>query len=189
MNDESAISQPKDLGQENRWVALAMDGDADAFARLYDSYVDAIYRFIFFRVGDEPLAEDLTSQVFLKAWEKLANYEMRGLPFGAWLFRIARNLIADHYRARREVASLDSDDAVTVAAPDDVHGEVSQKVDMDSLLSKLEHLTEDQRQVLILKFVEGFATEEIAQVMGKNAGAIRALQMRGLQSLAELVET
>jgi RNA polymerase sigma-70 factor (ECF subfamily) len=189
VTDESALSQPKDLSQEHRWIALAVGGDSNAFARLYDSYVDAIYRFTFFRVSDEPLAEDLTSQVFLKAWEKLGNYEMRGLPFGAWLFRIARNLIADYYRARREVASLDSDDAVAVAAPDDVHSEVAQKVDMDTLLAKLEHLTDDQRQVLILKFVEGFATEEIAQVMGKNAGAIRALQMRGLQSLAELVET
>lgn len=188
MSDESAISQPKDLGQEHRWIALAIEGDANAFARLYDSYVEHIYRFTFFRVGDQPLAEDLTSQVFLKAWEKLGNYEMRGLPFGAWLFRIARNLIADYYRARREVASLDSEDAVAVAAPDDVQGEVAHKVDLDSLLSKLEHLTNDQRQVLILKFVEGFTTEEIAQVMGKNAGAIRALQMRGLQSLAELVE-
>lgn len=166
-----------------------MAGDSSAFAHLYDSYVDALYRFAYFRVGDQFTAEDLTSQVFLKAWEKLDSYEMRGLPFGAWLFRIARNLIADHFRVSRDTASLDADDAIHVASTDDVHGEVSQKLDTESLLAKLHGLTEDQQQVLILKFVEGLATDEIAEVMGKNAGAVRALQMRGLQALAAVIET
>jgi RNA polymerase sigma-70 factor, ECF subfamily len=114
---------------------------------------------------------------------------MRGLPFGAWLFRISRNLIADHFRSHRETASLDADDAVAVASNDDVDGEVSQKVDTERLLAKLKGLTAEQQQVLLLKFVEGLATDEIAAVMGKNAGAIRALQMRGLQSLAAIIET
>jgi RNA polymerase sigma-70 factor (ECF subfamily) len=180
---------PRNVEEERRWITQAMTGDSGAFARLYDSYVDALYRFAYFRVGDQFTAEDLTSQVFLKAWEKLDSYEMRGLPFGAWLFRISRNLIADHFRSHRETASLDADDAVTVAASDDVDGEVSQKVDTERLLAKLKGLTEEQQQVLMLKFVEGLATDEIAAVMGKNAGAIRALQMRGLQSLAAIIET
>ena len=102
--------------------------------------------------------------------------------------RLPDDVLARAFRARNGELAWSRQDAVTVAAPDDVDGEVAQKVDLDRLLSKLEHLTDDQRQVLILKFVEGLATDESAQVMGKNAGAIRALQMRGLQSLAALVE-
>lgn len=179
---------PNDIAQETQLIRHAAAGDPDAFARLYDKYVDAVYRFVFLRLGDEHNAEDLTSQVFIKAWEKLGGYEMRGLPFGAWLFRIARNITVDHYRAYRETVPLESDDASEAEAACDVDQEVETKVDLERLLSLMNSLTEDQRQVLTLKFVEGLSTEEIAQVMGKREGAIRALQMRGLQSLAALIE-
>lgn len=165
-----------------------MEGDADAFARLYDAHIDPIYRFIFYRVGETGLAEDLTSQVFLKAWEKLHQYEVRGLPFGAWLFRIARNLIADHYRAKREVLSLEASEVEQVVIVENVAVTVETKVDIDLLLAQLSRLTENQRQVLTLKFLDGLDTDEIAKILGKREGAIRALQMRGLQTLASLLE-
>lgn len=163
-----------------------MSGDADAFARLYDAYVDRVYRFVFFRVSDNAAAEDLTSQVFLKAWENLDGYRMRGRPFGAWLFRIARNLVVDHYRARKGDAPLESA-AQKLAAPADVDESVEGRLDLERLRRALRRLTEDQRQVLTLKFIEGYSTEEIARAMGKQQGAIRALQMRGLRALAELI--
>lgn len=188
MSHDSVIVAPRDPAREAQLIERAIKGDPDAFARLYDSYVDAIYRFVFFRIRDERGAEDLTSQVFLKAWEKLDSYELRNVPFGAWLFRIARNAVIDHYRAHRESTSLESDDATWLKAPQDVDAEVESKIDTEWLLATLSQLTEDQRQVLTLKFIEGLSTQEIAQVMGKREGAIRALQMRGLQALATLIE-
>jgi len=143
---------------------------------------------VFFRVGDRGTSEDLTSQIFLKAWEKLEGYELRGLPFGAWLFRIARNTLIDYYRAQRETMSLEASDVEQVVADHSVAGEVEKKIEADSLLSQLSQLTEDQRQVLILRFMDGLTTEEIAQRLGKREGAIRALQMRGLQALAMLIQ-
>jgi RNA polymerase sigma-70 factor, ECF subfamily len=126
--------------------------------------------------------------VFLKAWEKLEGYELRGLPFGAWLFRIARNTLIDYYRVHRETIPLEASEVELVAANQSVAGEVEKKIEADSLWAQLSQLTEDQRQVLTLKFIDGLTTEEIAQMLGKREGAIRALQMRGLQTLATLLK-
>lgn len=173
---------------EEVWlVQRAVSGDAEAFASLYQSYVDRVYRFIFFRVGESRLAEDLTSQTFLKAWESLGRYQIRGLPFAAWLFRIARNKVIDNYRVSKETVSLE---AALLTQPDP-HGKVDEKVEghleVEQLRVALRRLTEEQRQVLTLKFIEGLSTKEISQIMGKQEGAIRALQMRGLQALAQLL--
>jgi RNA polymerase sigma-70 factor, ECF subfamily len=179
---------PRTTTPEDGLVRRAVEGDPDAFARLYDLHVDGVYRFIFFRVGDGQVAEDVTSQVFLKAWEKLDGYQMRGLPFAAWLFRIARNLVIDYYRARRESVPLEAPEAIHVASDTDVDNNVAEKIELENLLALLHQLTDDQQQVLKLKFIDGLTTDEIAHQMGKRGGAVRALQMRGLQSLATLIE-
>jgi len=164
-------------------VRSAIDGDPEAFAQLYLIYADRILRFVLFRVGDEQLAEDLTSQTFLKAWEKLGGYQMRGLPFGAWLFRIARNIVFDHYRNFRETVELEAS-LETKPDPSANVVEVAEKhMEADLLQAALRRLTDEQRQVLMLKFNDGMSTTEVAKVMGKRCGAVRALQMRGLQSL------
>ncbi|MDE3090215.1 MAG: sigma-70 family RNA polymerase sigma factor, partial [Chloroflexota bacterium] len=142
---------------------------------------------VFFRVRDTPTAEDLTAQVFLKAWERVEHYQIRGLPFGAWLFQIARNLVIDHYRTRREVAPLESGDAGDLRDALDIDEVVEQRLEAERLRRALQRLTEEQRQVLTLKFIDGFSTAEIARTLGKKPGAIRALQMRGLQTLAEIM--
>jgi len=180
----SVTQSPDSGGQESLLVKRAVSGDSSAFASLYEIYIDDIYRFILHRVGHEQTAEDLTSQVFLKAWDKLGRYEIRGLPFGAWLFQIARNSVIDYYRTYRETLPLEhlnSDPAVNVAK------EVEKQLEGEWLRTVLQHLTEDQREVLVLKFINGLKTQEIAQVMGKRQGAIRALQMRALQALAEIL--
>ncbi|MCI0394750.1 MAG: sigma-70 family RNA polymerase sigma factor [Chloroflexi bacterium] len=173
--------------QESCLVRQARAGQPAAFACLYERYLDPVYRFVFFRVGDEQLAEDLASETFLKAWDNLDRYQERGLPFGAWLFRIARNLVVDHYRRQKRASppdkTLDSrpDPAIDVAET------VETSLAAGRAFQALAQLTPEQREVLTLKFVEGMSTEDVAQVMRKRPGAIRALQMRGLQALSKLL--
>lgn len=170
-------------------IQRAVSGDPDAFAALYDFYVEQIYRFVLFRVGDEQTAEDLTSQVFLKAWDNLSSYQIRGLLFRAWLFRIARNSVIDYYRTYKETMPLEPSALTKPDPAAEVGDQVEQQLQAEELRLALQQLTEDQRQVLTLRFIEGLSTEEVANVLGKRQGAIRALQMRGLQALAEIIET
>jgi RNA polymerase sigma-70 factor (TIGR02952 family) len=167
-------------------VKLAQSGDTDAFGMLYDGYMEKIYRYIFFRVTDEQTAEDLTSQVFCKAWENLNRYKSTGAPFGAWLYTIARNAVIDHYRTRKETVSLEEVTSLASdgPAPED---QTELKFELETLNEALQVLTDEQQQVLVLKFIAGMSTDEIADQLGKRAGAIRALQMRGLQALSRVL--
>ena len=188
MIDSAGATQlPESASQEIELIRQATSGDANAFAGLYDAYVDEVYRFVLHRVGNKQTAEDLTSQVFLKAWDNLGRYTMRGLPFGAWLFRIARNTVIDHYRTNKDVLPLEAE-AMTKPDPKaNVAKEVERRLEREWLQTVLQHLTEDQREVLTLKFINGLKTGEVAKIMGKRQGAIRALQMRALQALADLL--
>ena len=176
------------IAQEDNLVYKAIEGDEQAFASIYDAYLEGIYRFVYIRVEDHQTAEDITSTVFLKAWENLKGYQPRGIPFRAWLFRIARNSVIDHYRTRKQSAPLD---AVINVVEDDAQPlseRIGERLQTDEVLAYMQKLTEDQRNVLALKFVQGLTTKEIAQALGKRQGAVRALQMRGLQTLAKLME-
>lgn len=168
-------------------LKLAQAGDSEAFAQLYDECSERIYRYIYFRVTDEQTAEDLTSHVFYKAWENLGRCKSTGAPFIAWLYTIARNAVIDHYRTRKHTVALD--EAVSLAsdepAPED---ELDLQFKTESLREALGELTSEQRQVVVLKFISGMSTEEIAAHLGKRSGAVRALQMRALQALAGLMQ-
>lgn len=167
-------------------VKLAQDGDNEAFGLLYEGYMERIYRYVYFRVTDELTAEDLTSQVFCKAWENLHRYKPTGAPFGAWLYTIARNAVIDHYRTRKETVSLEDVTSLVSEgpAPDE---QTELKFEVETLNEALQVLTDEQQQVLLLKFIGGMSTDEIADQLGKHAGAVRALQMRGLQALARIL--
>jgi RNA polymerase sigma-70 factor (ECF subfamily) len=175
---------------EGQLIQQAQAGNADAFARLYDAYVDEIYRFIFYRVSNQQTAEDLTSQLFLKTWDNLDRYQARrGASFKAWLMQIARNLVIDHYRTFKETTPLEP---IMTVEPDptmNVVKEVERRLQGEWLQTKLQELTDEQREVVTLKFIHGFSTKEIARMMNKKEGAIRALQMRGLQALANIFES
>lgn len=176
-----------DGDSQRRLVSLAKDGDADAFGLLYDGYIERIYRYIYFRVTDEVTAEDLTSQVFSKAWENLDRYKPSGAPFIAWLYTIARNAVIDHFRTRKETVALDEVASLSSGgpSPDDV---VELHFETEALREALQSLTDEQQQVVVLKFIAGMTTDEIAKQLGKRPSAIRALQMRGLQALARQME-
>ncbi len=170
--------------EEGRLVRQAKSGDADSFAQLYDAYVERVYRYIYFRVSDDMTAEDLTSQVFLKAWEHLDRYRPGASPFLAWLYTIARNQVIDYYRTQKETVTLD--DAIAMASgARTLDDEVQVAFDLQAVRDALQFLTEEQQQVLILKFIAELPTENIAKMMDKHEGAVRALQMRALQTLAK----
>jgi RNA polymerase sigma-70 factor (ECF subfamily) len=180
-------SNPLDGDLQRGLLKLAQAGDSEAFARLYDECVERIYRYIYFRVTDEQTAEDLTSQVFFKAWENLERCKSTGAPFIAWLYTIARNAVIDHYRTRKNTVALEEASSLVSEgpAPDE---EVEFHFETESLREALEELTPDQRQVVVLKFIAGMSTDEIADRLGKRAGAVRALQMRALQALAGIMQ-
>ena len=173
------------LVDEPQLVSQAKTGDSDAFGKLYDSYLERIYRFVYFRVEDQQTAEDITSQVFLKAWENLGRFQIGGAPFLAWLYTIAHNAVIDYYRTRKVTAALDDVRLSDPGHAEFVENGIDSAVEMESIKTALSTLTDDQRQVLLLKFIDEMSNEEIARYLGKREGAIRALQMRGLKALAK----
>jgi RNA polymerase sigma-70 factor (ECF subfamily) len=176
------------LANERQLVLQAQAGNADAFGQLYDAYMERIYRFVYFRVEDQQTAEDITSQVFLKAWSNLHRFRFARTPYLAWLYTIAHNAVIDHYRTRKVTAALED---VQLSQPDyaeKVENEIDLSVEMKSIKSAIGTLTDDQQHVLTLKFIEGMSNNEIARHLGKREGAIRALQMRGLQALAKQLD-
>lgn len=166
----------------DRLVAEAQRGDREAFGRIFDAYAAPVHRFIASRVNRPSDAEDLTQLVFVKALEALPRYEARGVPFGGWLFRLARNAIIDQIRTRRDHLSLVA--AVTRETEDaGPEQRAALSEDLDRLAEALKELTDDQREVIELRFFAGLSVLEAAMVMGRQEGTIRGLQFRAIASL------
>jgi len=166
----------------DRLVKEARDGDAWAFGLLFDHYHLPVYRYIASRVHRPSDAEDLTQLVFVKALEALPRYEARGIPFGGWLFRLARNTVIDHVRTRHEHADLDAarGQIGRDAGPDEV---TVARQELDEVAEALAELTDDQREALALRFFAGLSAREAAAVMGRQEGTIRGLQFRAIATL------
>jgi RNA polymerase sigma-70 factor (ECF subfamily) len=178
-------TQPIKGQLERELVQRACRGDADAFGQLYDSCLNRVYRYIYFRVSDDDTAEDLTSKVFLKAWEHLPRFKSGTSPFIAWLYTIAHNMVVDHYRVTRP--SVELDEARNLPAGDPLpDAQYELRSDVQALRRALDKLTREQRDVVTMKLLDGMSTDEIAARMRKSPGAVRALQMRGLQALAKI---
>ncbi len=192
MQSGSEVSEWAGLDAERMLAAKACAGDRVAFGELYNRYLDKIYRYVYFKVGQTGDAEDITSQTFLKAWDAIGDYEWRDHPFGAWLFRIAHNLVVDYHRARRETVPLDdaSPQLESRASRDTLRpeGVLAGIIASDRVRKAIARLTEEQQQVLVLRFYEGLSTGETALLMGKRSGAVRGLQFRALSALRELLD-
>ena len=171
-----------DDGALERLVTEAKGGDPWAFGRLFDEFHDPVYRFIANRVNRPTDAEDLTQLVFVKALEALPRYEQRGVPFGGWLFRLARNTIIDHARTRHDHAELDAaaDRAADDAGPEEI---TLLRGDLDAVARALAELTPDQREAIELRFFAGLSAREAAEAMGKQEGTIRGLQFRAIAAM------
>ncbi len=173
------------LEEEVKLIQRARQGDLAAVSELYNLHVDRIYRYVRYRTGDDQTAEDITAEVFLRAIEGLGNYSDQGAPFSAWLYRIAHARVIDYWRSskRRQTAPLEDpllQDGL-VAADEAIDTDFLQH---RSLWAALRQLTDDQQNVIILKFVQGLSNIEVAQVLGKTEGAVKALQRRALEALA-----
>jgi RNA polymerase sigma-70 factor, ECF subfamily len=172
---------------ESRLIEQARQHDPDAIGELYNRHVDQIYRYVRSRTDDAVAAEDITADVFLRALESLAAFIDRGVPFVAWLYRIAQARVIDHWRhsQRRATVPFDDHDLPEWLAAEDVAN--SDVLQQGQVLAGLQRLTEEQHQVINLKFMQGLSNAEIAQIMDKTEGAIKALQRRGLEALARLL--
>jgi RNA polymerase sigma-70 factor (ECF subfamily) len=171
---------------EELLVDRARRGDADSFGELYQLHLDRIYRYVYDRVGSSSEAEDLTEQVFLKAWEAISRYESRGLPFAAWLYRMAHNAVIDHYRARRPATPIDG----TFDLEDERQNPVASAealFDREELRLAIGRLNADQQTVILLRFIEGLSHAEVGKILGKSEGAVRVIQHRALLVMAKVM--
>ncbi|NUM44263.1 MAG: sigma-70 family RNA polymerase sigma factor [Anaerolineales bacterium] len=177
------MSEPAD--NDAILVQRAQEGDKTAFVALYERYQPPVFTYVYYRVDDQALAEDLTAEVFVRMVAKIHTYHATS-PLLAWLYTIARNLIADHYREASRVAPLHER---TTMSPLDPTEEAHRRMREAELRAALKRLTEEQRQVVILKFIERRSNLQIATLLGKTEGAIKSLQHRALDTLRRLLDT
>jgi RNA polymerase sigma-70 factor, ECF subfamily len=172
-----------------RLVERAQAGDADAFGELYDRYVDLVFRYVSYRVGSRQLAEDLTSETFLRALRRIGTFTWQGRDVGAWFVTIARNLVADHYKSSRYRLETTHEDLSTVSreVEESPEGAVLEALQNRALLEAVRKLGSEQQECIALRFLQGLSVAETAAVMGKNEGAIKALQYRAVRSLGKLL--
>jgi RNA polymerase sigma-70 factor (ECF subfamily) len=163
-------------------VLRAIQKDQEAFGELYDRHVVRVYRHIYYMVGSAPEAEDLTAQTFLRAWEAIERYQVRGAPFVSWLLRIAHNLGVSHLRSKRESSQL-HDGIVDDKMRRDPEWAYQQTAEEELVHAAILKLREEQRQVIVLRFIEDLDYREVAEIIGKSVAAIRVIQHRALNSL------
>ncbi len=179
-----------DEGHIETWrlVHLAQGGDGHAFGQLYDRYVDTVFRFIYFRLNDRTLAEDYTSETFLRALRRIGTITYQGRDIGAWFITIARNIVLDHLKSARHRLEMTTADIIE---PKEVERSTEATV-LDTLQAErqaeaVNKLGDEQRECVMLRFMQGLSVAETATVMGRNDGAIKALQHRAVRKLADLV--
>lgn len=163
--------------------------DPEAFGELYERYVDRIYNYIYYRVGNAHDAEDLTARVFYRVLKALPRYVDRGAPFASWLYRIAHNLVANFHRDQKRRPTLPIDDLPLTSRHRDAPEQTVERHDeARSLWNVINQLNEDRRELLMLKFGDGLSNAQIGQIMGRTEGAIKSLYHRTLVSLREEME-
>jgi RNA polymerase sigma-70 factor, ECF subfamily len=181
------LDERPDRDEERRLVQRAIDRDHGAFAELYDRHVVRVYRHIYYLVSDASVAEDLTAQTFLKAWEAIDRYKERGAPIVAWLLRISHNLTVSYLRSKRDHSELDEAyvDQKRSGNPEEV---LEQTTDEKSVRDAVLRLRDEQRQVIMLRFVEELDYREVAAMIGKSVPAGRVIQHRALGNLRKLMQ-
>jgi len=176
--------------KDHELIKQTQQGDKHAFGDLYETHAPAIFRYLFAHLDNSMDAEDLTGEVFLKAWLSLPNYIERGVPFLAFLFRIAHNVLVDHYRQNNRLEHKTPDDMDGYKADETIEPieMVSSQMEHQQILKVLSNIREDYQSVLTLRFISELSPEETAQVMKRSVGAIRVLQHRALGALRDEID-
>jgi RNA polymerase sigma-70 factor (ECF subfamily) len=186
-----ATSSAADEAEGTRLIALvelARSGDAEAFGQLYDHYHPSVYRFLYYRVGSVHLAEDLTAETFFRALRSMSSFRWQGKDFGAWLMTIARNLTTDHFKAGRTRLESTTEDLSTLDGTEDgPEATVLATLTNEALLEALSELPAEQRECLVMRFLQGLSIAETAEVLGRSSGAVKQLQLRGVRNLARIL--
>jgi len=172
--------------EEESLVRRAQQRDEEAFARIYEEYFDKIYRFVTFRIGDQTEAEDVTQQVFIKVLHSISSFKWKGIPFSAWLFRIARNQVIDYVRKKKRYATVPLDERVA-DSDIDPQSATERKLDIERVLAATKQLTDSQREVISLRFTSELSVAEVARIMGKSEGAVKALQHSAIAALRKVL--
>ncbi len=172
-------SQESEVSLINR----AVQGDRTAFTELYENYIGRVYRHVYYRVSGQADAEDITQEVFIKAWKAIRKYESRGVSFMAWLSTIARNSIVDHYRSKKESISLEETEVSSQAGETSTEEMVEIGFNQSYIGNTISRLKGDKQKVILMHFIDGFSYKEIAQALNKSEGAVRVIQYRALNDL------
>ncbi len=183
--DPAATEPPESESQVDLLVDRAKEGDADAFGLLYDRFQPEILRYLTHRLRDPETAEDLAQQVFLKAWQAIPRYERRGVPFKAWLYRMARNQVIDQFRKQRPTIDLDGIDTPVESEAEEY---LLAQERIARLRSAMDRLSPDHREVLVQRFLMEQSAAEVGAAMGRKEVTVRGLQMRALRSLRKELE-
>ena len=170
-------------------VSRAIKGDGEAFAQLYEERFDKIYRYVYLKVGNEAEAEDLTQEVFVKALEAIASYKWRNLPFNSWLFRIAHNRVIDYFRKEGKVEKVALEDDIALPSESNPALTAERELEIQEVIKNIEKLSPAQREVISLRFGSELSTTEVAKVLRKNTGTVKALQYNAIVALRKMVSS
>lgn len=168
-------------------VSRAQRGNVDAAGQLYERHYQSIFRYLYYRTGDQPTAEDLTADVFIKMVQALPGYRVKAAAFRTWLFQIARNLSIDHFRRWKAHPQVSVDDALPSSGLQP-EAAADRSLSAEALRQALAHLSDEQRDVVLMRFIEGMPLAEVAAALHKSEDAVKGLQRRGLMALRELLE-
>ena len=170
-------------------IEKAIQGDEQAFSILYQENVKKIYNYIYYRTGNVSDAEDITARVFQRALKHITRYKIKDVPFSAWLYRIAHNLVANWHRDNQRRKEVPIEDHINLQSKQNIpDNEIEKKQEVEALLGAIHQLPSDRQMVLILKYVEDLSNKEIGQIMGKSEGAIKSLYHRTLMDLRDYFE-
>jgi len=172
---------------EESLVRRAKENDEAALTQLYEENFDKIYRYIVLKIGDRTEAEDMTQQVFLKAFKSISGYRSKGSPFSSWLFRIAHNQMVDYWRKKSKRTTVPLEESLVGSSNSNPSSETEQKMDIENLVAATKQLTSLQRDVVSLRFAGGLSLAEVAKTLGKSEGAIKALQHSAVVSLRKIM--
>ncbi len=172
---------------EDWLIQRAIEYDKVAFASLYDMYIDRVYRHVYYRVSNRVDAEDITQDVFIRAWKAIGKYKRTGAPFMAWLTTIAHNLIVDYYRASRKLVSLEEEEASGQADRSSPEEVTEATLDQAYIREAVLKLKGEKQKVVLMRFIDGLTYSEIARALNKSEGAVRVLQYRALNDLRSML--